>query len=323
MFKKIFSTIIVLITFITLIACDEKVNNITTVEGTHTITHAMGTTNVPINPQRIVILTNEGTEALLAIGVKPVGAVKSWTGDPWYDHISSQMTGVQVVGTESLVNLEAIALLNPDLIIGNKMRQENIYNDLSLIAPTVFSETLRGEWKNNFSFYAKVLNLEDKGNEILHDYSNHVNEVRTLAESKGILNKEIAIIRFMAGKTRLYLNQTFSGIIFNEIGFTNRTLAEDPSGQDFAVELTKERLADLVKDAEIIFYFTYETGNGGATATEEEFLSSPLFQNLPATTKGNLIEVNDAIWNTAGGVIAANLTLDDLINKINTEINVD
>ena len=48
------------------------------------ITHAMGTTDVPDNPQRVVILTNEGNEALLAVGVIPVGAVESWKGNPWY-----------------------------------------------------------------------------------------------------------------------------------------------------------------------------------------------------------------------------------------------
>ncbi|UXN73978.1 hypothetical protein N8D56_01040 [Devosia sp. A8/3-2] len=60
------------------------------------ITHAMGTTEVPDSPQRIVILTNEGTEALLAVGIKPVGAVRSgwaslgttislrtWPTPPW------------------------------------------------------------------------------------------------------------------------------------------------------------------------------------------------------------------------------------------------
>ena len=45
------------------------------------VEHAMGKTEVPANPKRVVILTNEGTEALLELGVKPVGAVKSWTGD--------------------------------------------------------------------------------------------------------------------------------------------------------------------------------------------------------------------------------------------------
>ena len=89
-----------------------------------TVEHAMGKTEVPANPKRVVILTNEGTEALLELGVKPVGAVKSWTGDPWYPHIKDKMKDVKVVGDEGQVNVETIASLKPDLIIGNKMRHE-------------------------------------------------------------------------------------------------------------------------------------------------------------------------------------------------------
>lgn len=104
----------------------------------------------------MVILTNEGTEALLAIGITPVGAVQSWTGDPWYDHIKKEMKDVKVVGVESQVNVEAIAALKPDLIIGNKMRQENIYEQLNAIAPTIFAETLRGDWKRTLRCILKL-----------------------------------------------------------------------------------------------------------------------------------------------------------------------
>ena len=43
------------------------------------------------------------------------------------------------------------------------MRHEKVYEQLKAIAPTVFSETLRGEWKDNFKFYAKALNKEKEG----------------------------------------------------------------------------------------------------------------------------------------------------------------
>src|SRR5699024_1795199 len=121
-------------------------------------------------PENVVILTNEGTEALLSMGVKPVGAVKSWLGDPWYDHIADEMEDVEVVGMESQVNLEAIAELQPDLIIGNKMRQEEVYEKLNAIAPTVFAETLRGNWKINFELYAEALNKKEKGKQVMNDF---------------------------------------------------------------------------------------------------------------------------------------------------------
>jgi len=46
-------------------------------------------------PKRAVVLTNEGTEAPLALGVVPAGAVKSWLGEPWYGHIAHAMAGVE------------------------------------------------------------------------------------------------------------------------------------------------------------------------------------------------------------------------------------
>ena len=54
---------------------------------------------------------------------------------------ADKMKDVEVVGTESELNMEAIAKLQPDLIIGNKMRQEDQYNQLKDIAPTVMAET--------------------------------------------------------------------------------------------------------------------------------------------------------------------------------------
>ncbi|MDR4247747.1 iron-siderophore ABC transporter substrate-binding protein, partial [Bacillus thuringiensis] len=137
-----------------------------------------GKTEVPANPKRVVILTNEGTEALLELGVKPVGAVKSWTGDPWYPHIKDKMKDVKVVGDEGQVNVETIASLKPDLIIGNKMRHEKVYEQLKAIAPTVFSDTLRGEWKDNFKFYAKALNKEKEGQKVVADYESRIKDLK-------------------------------------------------------------------------------------------------------------------------------------------------
>src|SRR3954469_25292306 len=164
---KTILTLFSVLTIFLLAACgggnEEKANEKkdapkTAAEKSYTVEHAMGSTTIKGTPKKVVILTNEGTEALLALGVKPVGAVQSFTGDPWYDHIADQMKDVKVVGVESEVNVEAIAALKPDLIIGNKMRQEKIYEQLSAIAPTVFAETLRGDWKENFKLYAKALN---------------------------------------------------------------------------------------------------------------------------------------------------------------------
>jgi iron complex transport system substrate-binding protein len=275
-------------------------------EETYTVEHAMGTTEIEGTPKKVVILTNEGTEALLSMGVTPVGAVQSWTGDPWYDHIADDMKDVEVVGTESELNMEAIAKLQPDLIIGNKMRQEEQYNQLKDIAPTVMAETLRGNWKENFELYAKAVNKEDKGQEVLAQYDQRIEDLKGKLGDK--LNQEVSMVRFLAGDVRIYHKDSFSGVILDQLGFAR------PEGQDvedFAEKgVTKERIPAM--DGDVLFYFTYETGDGEANKLAEEWLNDPLFQNLEVAKQDKVYEVSDAIWNTAGGVVAANAMLDDI-----------
>lgn len=269
------------------------------------ITHAMGVTDVPDNPQRIVVLTNEGTEALLAVGITPVGAVKSFLGDPWYDHIAGEMGDVVVVGEESAVNLEVLLSLEPDLILGNKMRHEKIYEQLSAIAPTVISERLRGDWQINMALYTDAAGKGEEGKAALAAYEGRIAALHDALGSS--LDEKISIARFMSGQTRIMFKDTFSGLALSQLGF-QRPASQDKD--DFAEEITKERIPEFEGDR--LFYFTYETGNGEGDSQARDWLADPLWNNLEVVKAGKAYPVSDAIWNTAGGYIAANLMLDDI-----------
>ncbi|MDU2243424.1 MAG: iron-siderophore ABC transporter substrate-binding protein [Paenibacillus sp.] len=282
-------------------------NNSASAEGKRIVKHAMGETEIVGTPQKVVVLTNEGTEALLALGIKPVGAVRSWTGDPWYPHIKDEMEGVTVVGEESQPNLELIAGLQPDLIIGNKMRQEKVYEQLKAIAPTVMSEDLRGNWMNNFKLYAEAVGQTDKGNELLSAFETRIVDFKAKAGDK--VKETVSVVRFMDGKTRVYHTNTFSGIIFEQLGLARNQMTLNAK-DTFVDEITKERLPEV--DADRLFYFTYETGDGKANQTELDWTNDPLWKNLNVVKNGKTYKVDDAIWNTAGGIKAANLLLDEL-----------
>jgi iron complex transport system substrate-binding protein len=316
-FRSFLSFISILMIFI-LAACggtneeetnaEKKEDSKKTEDTSYTVEHAMGSTTLEKTPKKVVILTNEGTEALLDLGVTPVGAVQSWTGDPWYDHIADEMKDAEVIGLESEVNVEAIAALQPDLIIGNKMRQEAIYEQLNAIAPTVFAEDLRGNWKNNFALYAKALNQEEKGKEVIEAYDTRIADLKEQLGDK--LNMKVSMVRFMAGDVRIYQKDSFSGVILDQLGFAR---PESQDVDEFAIKgATKEQMP--LMDGDILFYFTYETGDHAASELEKEWIEDPLFKNLEVAKKGEVHKVDDVIWNTAGGVKAANLMLDDIEN---------
>lgn len=318
-------TALLLMTLLALTGCGKTENEATEENGassqsnttesnSYTIEHSMGTTEMNGTPERVVVLTNEGTEALLALGLKPVGAVQSWLGDPWYDHIKNDMDGVEVVGVESEVNLEKIAALKPDLIIGTKIRQEAVYDKLNAIAPTVFSETLRGDWKENFELYAKALNLEEEGKQVLSEFDAHVAEAKEKLGDK--VNQEVSVVRFMSGTSRIYYTDSFSGIILDQLGFKRaeqqkELFAANNQLGNLAIEVGKEVIPKM--DGDILFYFTYAPeGDQTALDTAKEWTSDSLWKNLNVVKEGNAYEVSDAVWNTAGGVIAANQMVDEL-----------
>lgn len=313
--SKILLYLFTLFTLVVLAACgandegakdSQNESDSGSMDSSYAVKHAMGTETLKKTPEKVVILTNEGTEALLALGIKPVGAVQSWTGDPWYDHIAKEMEGVKVVGVESQVNVEAIAALKPDLIIGNKLRHEEIYPQLKAIAPTVYAETLRGSWKENFELYAKAVNKEEKGKEVIASYDKRIEDLKGKLGDK--LKMEVSMVRFMAGDVRIYHKDSFSGVILEQLGFAR---PESQDVDDFAEKgVTHERIPAM--EGDILFYFTYEEGNGEATQLEKEWIENPLFKNLEVAKNNQVHKVSDTIWNTAGGVKAANLVLADI-----------
>ncbi len=270
-----------------------------------TITHAMGETEVPDDPQRIVILTNEGTEALLSLGITPVGAANSWLGDPWYDHVAPLMEGVQPLGTENGMNLELVAALEPDLILGNMQRHEEVYAQLSAIAPTVMSERLRGDWRVNYALYAEAVGMVEKGAEVLAEYDG---QVAALSAALGDnLAEEVSIIRFLASQIRIYQLDSFSGVILSDLGFARPAIQ---NVEEFALRVGRENIPDM--DGDRIFHFTYDNGNGEGDAATSEALADPLWQSLSAVEAGRVHQVSDTVWNTAGGILAARLMLEDI-----------
>lgn len=65
--------------------------------------------------------------------------------------------------------------------------------------------------------------------------------------------------------------------------------------------------------------FTSPTKSEAGQQVQSEWTEDPLWQNLEAVQEGKAYEVSDTIWNTAGGVIAANIMLDDLREKLLNE----
>lgn len=114
-----------------------------------TFEHRFGTTLLEAKPERVVSLSYQNHDNLLALGVVPVG-LRYWYGDyangvwPWAQAALGDATPVQLKGD---LNIEQIAALNPDVIeaLWSGITQEE-YDLLSAIAPVVASEAQYSEY---------------------------------------------------------------------------------------------------------------------------------------------------------------------------------
>lgn len=267
------------------------------------VKHHKGQTELPTKPERIVALDNSLVEAVLALDRPLIGGIGSYRdlrGFPPY--LGDAVKDTQDVGPLESPDLEAIAALEPDLIVSATVRHDALYDELSAIAPTVFVETTGPIWKENVTKLGEALGAEDKATEVLGAY-----EKRAAAIGKAINakegNPEMSMVRFLDGPTRLMANKSFTGIIFQDLGFAR---PKDQDIDDFAVEVGEEQIRKA--DGDHIFVSVY---SGGQQA-KERFLRNPLWRNLDGVKAGNVHEVDDATWMTSVSLQGAHIVMDDL-----------
>lgn len=131
---------------------------------TVTVTHPLGTVDVPVNPQRVVVLDFSALENLDYLDIKPVGIPKS--GVP--SHLSKYKDDPSIadVGTVVEVNLEKINELQPDLIIiGGRLADS--YNDLSAIAPVIYPTVIGttdflGAFQSNLDDLGRIFDKQEE-----------------------------------------------------------------------------------------------------------------------------------------------------------------
>ncbi|WP_175477160.1 ABC transporter substrate-binding protein [Ruania alba] len=280
-----------------------------------TVEHAMGSTDVECTPQRVVTLGQGQTDSVLALGVTPVGVVSPWTDD-WYSYLPDEVNEAEVLGTELEPDLEAIAALEPDVILGSKLRHEALYDQLSQIAPTVFSETIGVTWKENVSLWSEALCLEEEGEQIVTEYEERAAALGSALAERDEADTEVSMIRFMPDQVRIYLTG-FPGSVLRDAGLQRPEAqqVEDWASSDQLIEISEERIPEM--DGDVIFQMVsseHYAQQGSQTVDEqiERWTSTDLWQNLSAVQAGNVVVVDESHWNLGGGIGSANAMLDDL-----------
>ncbi|WP_026369533.1 ABC transporter substrate-binding protein [Kallotenue papyrolyticum] len=264
---------------------------------------------VPLEPQRVVTLSEHDLDSALALGITPVGTVngRGQSGPPAY--LGERTRGITSVGSLAEPSLETIATLDPDLILaGNLVQQlESLLPQLEQIAPVVVTYRTGSDWKTAFRGTANALNRRDAAERFLQQYDQRVAELRALLPADRTVTA--SIVRWMPQGPVVMNPGTFASSILADVGM-ERPAHQHNLGGSHGAHSDPISLESLeVIDGDWIFLGTLNAE--GATALQAA-RSNPLFQRLQAVQNNHVVDVDGTVWTSTGGPLAALQVLDDV-----------
>ncbi|WP_165988920.1 ABC transporter substrate-binding protein [Streptomyces sp. YIM 98790] len=274
-----------------------------------TVTHAMGDTVLEEAPERIVALDMTFVDAVMALEGQVAGYTTVTAPDeelPAYfgEDVATYAAGAEPVGLLEEPDLEKILELQPDLILSAAVRHEEIYDQLvALDIPVIFTETTGATWKDNLRLVGEALGKEDLAEQKISAFEERATAIGDSVRASAGGNPSVSVVRFVDGPTRLYKEDTYIGVIINDLGFDKPA---DAQGTGFNADISEEET--LKVDADHIFVTAYPDPEGLSEKSKETFTANPLWGQLT----GEIHEVDDETWMIAVGLYGAHSVLDDI-----------
>lgn len=245
-----------------------------------TVEHKYGKTEVKKAPTRVVTLGYSDHEAVLALGVKPVGVV-DWFGEkpfgdfPWQKELWGGAKP-EIVGERDEYNVEKIAAVKPDLILAqySGLKKEQ-YETLSKLAPVVAQSTkyenFGAPWQEQTRRIGLALGKEKRAEELIDAIADKFAKVRK--EHPEFAGKTVAVAdNYEPGKYAAFSPTDPKTVFMAELGFKPSPKIADAAGKRFAAEFGSERL-DLL-DVDTLIWLNWDT------AAEPRIKADAVYQKL-------------------------------------------
>lgn len=243
-----------------------------------------GDVEVPVNPQRVVVLYLMGD--LLALGIKPVGiSTLVGEGDA---AIASELDGITTLG-DGQPSPEAVLALNPDLII---VTTDEIYDKLHKIAPTLYIPyDLPVE--ERMDILGKAFGKEDQAKELLDNFYNKVELSKQKLQQAGILNKTVTVMESNKGSMAVMVGMGYgrgSQIIYQYLGMKAPEIVQQK------IETSKNDATSMDVSYEVLNQYAGDYVFRSAFEGMEDLSDNQIWNNIPAVKDGRLIDMSFGLF---------------------------
>ena len=261
-----------------------------------TIVHDFGTTELKKAPKRIVILDNLYGEILDPLDITPVGATTGQADSQEFSTLFKKQykdAKVVSVGWQGNPDLDKIAELKPDLILMTG-EQEDLYEELSEIAPTVGYQINTDENWDYHETSLKVAEIFDKRDEMNKDLDRLDAREAVFAENVKAKfgNQKLMYLRVTDNDIRYYAYGHF-GYLYDTYHF-NR--AETFNPDDMFQVIDPDKLKDINPDLLIVQADSQEL-------LDNKLKNNPVWSSLKAVQNNKVIYADYSTYMLGFGIV--------------------
>ena len=262
-----------------------------------TIVHDFGTTKLKKVPKRIVILDNLYGEILNPLDITPVGATTGQADSQEFSTLFKKQykdAKVVSVGWQGNPDLDKIAELKPDLILMTG-EQEDLYEELSEIAPTVGYQINTDENWDYHETSLKVAEIFDKRDEMKKDLNRVDAREAVFAENVKAKfgNQKLMYLRVTDNDIRYYAYGHF-GYLYDTYHF-NR--AETFNPDDMFQVIDPDKLKDINPDLLIVQADSQEL-------LDNKLKNNPVWSSLKAVQNNKVIYADYSTYMLGFGIVS-------------------
>ena len=262
-----------------------------------TIVHDFGTTELKKAPKRIVILDNLYGEILDPLDITPVGATTGQADSQEFSTLFKKQykdAKVVSVGWQGNPDLDKIAELKPDLILITG-EQEDLYDELSEISPTVGYQINTDENWDYHETSLKVAEIFDKRDEMKKDLDRLDAREAVFAENVKAKfgNQKLMYLRVTDNDIRYYAYGHF-GYLYDTYHF-NR--AETFNPDDMFQVIDPDKLKDINPDLLIVQADSQEL-------LDNKLKNTPVWTNLKAVQNNKVIYADYSTYMLGFGIVS-------------------
>ena len=262
-----------------------------------TIVHDFGTTELKKAPKRIVILDNLYGEILDPLDITPVGATTGQADSQEFSTLFKKQykdAKVVSVGWQGNPDLDKIAELKPDLILMTG-EQEDLYEELSEIAPTVGYQINTDENWDYHETSLKVAEIFDKRDEMKKDLNRVDAREAVFAENVKAKfgNQKLMYLRVTDNDIRYYAYGHF-GYLYDTYHF-NR--AETFNPDDMFQVIDPDKLKDINPDLLIVQADSQEL-------LDNKLKNNPVWSSLKAVQNNKVIYADYSTYMLGFGIVS-------------------